>query len=81
MHRHWPEQEGGGGVSEGMGMVIHWQRHHGHGPTGAKPVTVLEAVLSKLEWDQGDPTLASEENAQGIAAIERAVWWLNRRRP
>lgn len=83
---HWTDARGRpeGGVSTGMGFTISWQ--HGplgrgtsrRDPNGAFVETIIAAAKDRIEFYQ-DGQFACEENAQAIAALDRALEYLNAR--
>jgi hypothetical protein len=73
-----------GGWVEAPGLQIRWQQGPLNGPyednpwNGAFPVTVLEAVLHRLEYYQ-DGKFACQDNNEAIHHIKRTIDTLNKR--
>ena len=83
---HYNDHEGRplGGVTQDIGLLIHWQ----HGPlgrghlrrdaNGAFVETVIHAAIDRLNWYQ-EGEFACEENVTAIAHLKDAVEALHRR--
>lgn len=89
--QHYTDADGhpAGGITEGRGFLIHWQRgplgrigtDERAEPNGAFVEDIIAAIRSRLEFYQNasNGRFACEENAQAIASLERALSQMEKR--